>query len=248
MADLALPAERGLWLAEAPRCPPAIAPSRMGKETSAVDGTRFDQRIKQLGATRITRLTALRGLAVGALGATLGFAAPDEVDAKKRCSECQKTKKHKSKSGKTRIQCKQKANGTLCSLGTCQSGTCTRSVTPLTPVPATCRDGVKNGRETDVDCGGPDCPPCAVGRGCLSRSDCASAICSGTCQACVPGAVCAAGGVCTCVLPTDAATTTCVALPAPAPIAGSCPGSCPAGTVCIGSAGSVLCTDPCTAP
>jgi hypothetical protein len=226
-----------------------LRPGRVGQEASAMDGSQFDQLIKRLGTTRITRLTALRGLAVGALAATLGFAAPDGADAKcKKCNECQIRKKKKTNSGKTRCKCKAKANGTLCSLGTCQSGTCTRSVTPLTPVPATCRDGVKNGRETDVDCGGPDCPPCAVGRGCLSRSDCASAICTGTCQACVPGAVCAAGGVCTCVLPNDAATTTCVALPAPPAMAGSCPGSCPAGTFCIGSAGLVLCTDPCTAP
>src|SRR4051812_35541842 len=30
---------------------------------------------------------------------------------------------------------------------------------------ATCRDGIKNGIETDVDCGGGTCPPCATGRG-----------------------------------------------------------------------------------
>src|SRR5215217_4342362 len=133
MADLALPAERGLWLAEAPRCPPAIAPSRMGKETSAVDGTRFDQLIKQLGTTRVTRLTALRGLAVGALAAATGFAAPDEADAKckKSCDQCSKKVKKKSKSGKVRCRCRAKANGTLCSIPgattttTCQNGTCT---------------------------------------------------------------------------------------------------------------------------
>ena len=28
--------------------------------------------------------------------------------------------------------------------------------------PATCNDGVQNGNETGVDCGGPDCPPCAT--------------------------------------------------------------------------------------
>jgi hypothetical protein len=95
-----------------------------------MDGTKFDQLIKSVTTTRITRLTALRGLAVGALAAIIGFAAPDEADAKKRCSECQKKKKHKSKNGKTRIRCKAKANGTLCSIGTCQNSVCTRSVTP----------------------------------------------------------------------------------------------------------------------
>ena len=31
---------------------------------------------------------------------------------------------------------------------------------------ATCRDGVQNGEETGVDCGGPDCPPCAITANC----------------------------------------------------------------------------------
>lgn len=30
------------------------------------------------------------------------------------------------------------------------------------PVP-TCTDGIQNGEETGVDCGGPDCPPCLIG-------------------------------------------------------------------------------------
>ncbi|MEO1626293.1 MAG: T9SS type A sorting domain-containing protein [Bacteroidota bacterium] len=29
------------------------------------------------------------------------------------------------------------------------------------PPPATCTDGIQNGQETGIDCGGPDCPPCA---------------------------------------------------------------------------------------
>jgi len=46
-----------------------------------VDGTQFDQLTKRL-TTRVTRLTALRELAVGAVAATLGFRAPDDADAK----------------------------------------------------------------------------------------------------------------------------------------------------------------------
>ena len=260
MADLALPAEFGMFLAGAPWSPPAIAYRRVGQEASAMDGSHFDTLVKALATTRLTRLHALRGLAAGAVAAIAGVDfSTDEAEAAKsgKCkskpNECQTCKKGKCERKNGKKTCKNgklkpKANGTLCSLGTCTNGACLAAGTPLTPEPPTCSDGVKNGHETDVDCGGPDCPPCAVGRGCLSRTDCASAICTGTCQACVPGDVCAAGGVCTCVLPTGAATTTCVALPAPAAIAGSCPGSCPAGTVCIGSTGSVLCTDPCTAP
>ena len=34
-------------------------------------------------------------------------------------------------------------------------------------MPATCDDGTLNALETDVDCGGPDCPPCATGSTCF---------------------------------------------------------------------------------
>src|SRR5688572_23304953 len=46
----------------------------------------------------------------------------------------------------------------------------------------TCSDGVQNGDETDVDCGGPDCSPCADGGACLVDGDCESGTCdNGTC-------------------------------------------------------------------
>jgi cysteine-rich repeat protein len=44
---------------------------------------------------------------------------------------------------------------------------------------ATCMDGIKNGTETGVDCGGGSCAPCANGQGCNAASDCQSGICSG---------------------------------------------------------------------
>ena len=48
---------------------------------------------------------------------------------------------------------------------------------------ASCADGVKNGNETDIDCGG-DCSSCGNGSNCNSSADCASEVCSGnTCQA-----------------------------------------------------------------
>lgn len=53
----------------------------------------------------------------------------------------------------------------------------------LQPPPPTCSDGVKNGSETDRDCGG-DCKPCADGLACSSASDCQSGMCNGqVCQA-----------------------------------------------------------------
>lgn len=46
------------------------------------------------------------------------------------------------------------------------------------PPGPTCSDGVKNGSETDIDCGD-QCPnKCALGQGCTKASDCVSQICA----------------------------------------------------------------------
>ena len=87
--------------------------------------------------------------------------------------------------------------------------------------PAGCSNGMKDGTETDSDCGGSVCPKCANGRTCVFASDCASAYCKdlvcaapsctdgakngtetdvdcgGTCTArCVDGLSCGAGADC----------------------------------------------------
>ena len=41
----------------------------------------------------------------------------------------------------------------------------------------TCDDGVQNGQETDIDCGGPDCDPCEQGSHCEVGGDCLSGVC-----------------------------------------------------------------------
>jgi hypothetical protein len=41
----------------------------------------------------------------------------------------------------------------------------------------TCDDGIHNGDETDVDCGGPTCSACQPGRSCEEGSDCTSEVC-----------------------------------------------------------------------
>ncbi len=53
-----------------------------------------------------------------------------------------------------------------------------------TCIPATCGDGEKNGPETDTDCGGGQCPPCADGLDCKVGTDCESKVCGqdGTCS------------------------------------------------------------------
>ncbi|MDW8244999.1 MAG: hypothetical protein RMJ84_00335 [Sandaracinaceae bacterium] len=76
-------------------------------------------------------------------------------------------------------------NGYMCTRptdgasGFCGGGHCM----VIAPSP-TCSDGMRNGSETDIDCGG-SCPPCADGRRCSSNSDCSSSNCSGgICRSC----------------------------------------------------------------
>src|SRR5262249_51023983 len=55
--------------------------------------------------------------------------------------------------------------GFSCVQGLCQPAT-----------PAACDDGIKNGTETDVDCGG-SCTPCGATQHCAAGGDCASTLC-----------------------------------------------------------------------
>lgn len=50
----------------------------------------------------------------------------------------------------------------------CMDGECT---------PSDCRNGIQDSSETDVDCGGVDCPNCPDGSGCVLEEDCDSGIC-----------------------------------------------------------------------
>jgi hypothetical protein len=60
-----------------------------------------------------------------------------------------------------------------------------------TPFPS-CKDGTLNGSETDIDCGGPDCPPCEDEQLCRADADCRSKHCSaGIC-----GVTCVQNGTC----------------------------------------------------
>jgi hypothetical protein len=51
---------------------------------------------------------------------------------------------------------------------------------------ASCVDKTQNGQETDQDCGGPSCAPCASGRKCNVKSDCAYGTCSSGYCTCTP--------------------------------------------------------------
>ncbi len=66
----------------------------------------------------------------------------------------------------TRAQCSQDDE---CESGVCEQGRC---------VAPSCDDGVKNGDETGVDCGGSECAAaCSIGDYCESNDDCESGFC-----------------------------------------------------------------------
>jgi hypothetical protein len=116
------------------------------------------------------------------------------------------------------------------------------------PLPVlTCSDGITNGSETDIDCGG-NCPRCVNGQGCASRNDCAGAFCDdNVCQQCSTSAQCGTdtNGPCFCE-PTWDGPMTCnksgdaVARPA------TC-AACPTGTHCISPGPPAFCVKPCGA-
>ena len=65
-----------------------------------------------------------------------------------------------------------------CASHICDSGTCTT---------ASCSDGVMNGSETDVDCGG-NCSPCPLDEICHGDADCQSGACDGVSSRCTTDA------------------------------------------------------------
>ena len=68
----------------------------------------------------------------------------------------------------------------------CQSGVCKGASGALTCKVASCTDTVKNGAETDVDCGGATCPKCETGRACKVTSDCQYGSCDQNVCSCTP--------------------------------------------------------------
>ncbi len=83
--------------------------------------------------------------------------------------------------------CPRCGPGQGCLAGTdCQGGTCTNNICGGM-AQGGCSDGIKNGTETDVDCGG-TCAACGDGKSCLHASDCSSGSCNNNlCQAAAPG-------------------------------------------------------------
>jgi len=89
------------------------------------------------------------------------------------------------------VSCSLCGTGVHCFNGcNCQSAYCDPGTSTCTPSPNGalncdyCKDGVLDGDESDVDCGGvmSKCPGCAAGKHCSVATDCASMLCkAGVC-------------------------------------------------------------------
>jgi hypothetical protein len=145
-----------------------------------MDDPRFDALARSLVSAG-SRRRALTGLVTSTLGLLGARTEADAAKKKKPCAPCKKRKKGKCKANLP--------DGTTCENGgSCLSGSCRPTAGPPAP---TCTDGIKNGRETDIDCGGSDCVRCAIGRGCVGQADCGSAFCvNNMCQVCTSNEQC----------------------------------------------------------
>jgi hypothetical protein len=121
-----------------------------------MDAERFDTLIRTLHERR-SRRGMLLGVASGLLVSLPILLGHEDTAAKKK-------RKHRKKKRKRPIS--------------------EPTPPPPTPPGPTCSDGVKNGAETDIDCGGPDCPPCAAGKRCVGATDCTGGACLN--QVCQP--------------------------------------------------------------
>ena len=117
---------------------------------------------------------------------------------------------------------------------------------------ATCTDMIKNGAESDVDCGGGACAPCAQGRTCSTGMDCSTGVClGGLCGGCTTNADCPAGLICdpaqrqcvsACSAPRINCGGACVDPSTDARNCGVCGNVCASGTACTnGMCSSVVC-------
>ena len=130
-----------------------------------MDSNAFDSLTRVLagGANRRRLLGSLGTLTMG--GAVLARFGPSDAEAKRK-----KTKKKEEERKDSEPKPKPENP---------------------TPTPNQCADGIKNGAESDVDCGGGSCPRCQGGQICTSRTDCHTALCTGgTCQSCAAASDC----------------------------------------------------------
>jgi hypothetical protein len=76
-------------------------------------------------------------------------------------------------------------SGSYCSVGSSSSSSRGAAKQQQQGTCVSCFDGVRNGMETSIDCGGPHCVPCKMGSTCSQDKDCFSDSCvNGVCVSC----------------------------------------------------------------
>jgi hypothetical protein len=136
-----------------------------GRRRLGMDGDQFD-RLTRVMATGLSRRRVLQGVTSSISAVWIAQSKPEVSLAAPTCRE-------------TGSRC---GNGRRCCSGVCVDHACAAP---------TCSDGVRNGSETDVDCGGGTCPTCAVGSACAGNLDCTSGYCvNGNCEPCPSTSIC----------------------------------------------------------
>lgn len=162
----------------------------------SVESNRFD-RLTRTWSTRSPRRTMLGALAGGALGIT-ALTEPEVMAKRKKVTLCF--------NGQT-ITVKKSKKADFLGQGATQ-GSCEGSSSPPPPPPRPspppppvdpCSNGVQDGDETDVDCGG-SCGRCSLNQACNGQDDCFTARCNGgVCVVCERESQCGSDDFGSCV-------------------------------------------------
>jgi hypothetical protein len=200
-----------------------------------MESRQFD-RFTRTWASDASRRSIL-GLLAGSAFGLAGLAASEAgKKGKKKVTLCL--------NGQT-ITVKKSKKGSLLGQGATQGACAVSPPPPPRPSPPPpvnrCANGVKDGSESDIDCGG-SCGRCEVLKACTSRDDCITARCSGgVCTACQAGGGCGDDdfGACVCEAGACASNATLFL------DGGQC-GDCPDRTIaCVPFAPGIFCYAPC---
>ena len=127
------------------------------------------------GAGKEITVVDTKDLPDDGLACTVGICAPDGTPSQVNLPEGDSCTQGLGKVCDGMGQCVQCNYTPNCNGGTCVDHIC---------YPPQCSDQMLNGNESDIDCGGPTCPHCDTGQGCVANSDCTSKVCKAkVCQA-----------------------------------------------------------------
>ena len=208
-----------------------------------MDADHFETMLRSLsaGPSRRDALRLMAGVVIGLLGGS-GLSPARAHNARPACTGIKNDKK--------RERCKRRAHEHNAQHAGADQPSPAQDLPTrqAAPVP-TCSDGVKNGSESDIDCGG-TCPRCENTRDCESQDDCRSALCvSGVCNACLNDVDCGidANGACLCRTHNDAAQQRVCISRLPGDTSTNCD-HCPDDMICVRTGlGDYTCFQPCGA-